>query len=297
MRRPIKPTRVLSGARSAGRLRAATLIELLVVIALIGMLMVTMIPSLRRSMEMASATVCKHNLDQLGKVLAMYRLENDGWLPMGSGGDIAGQITDDATPEEREAMSAWFADLFPTYMTDPFAVTCPADPFRYRMSRVNGNMHDPRVADFASFGINGFIMNAGQGQLARIERRGPTRPLDTILLADIGPDDSRPAGSRQRGPGPFRNSSLIRWDDGYDPFDVRPGDAWLTDRHGKGIHALTLSNQVREAQTIRIMAEPMRPFYSDCSSGGCTFCNDLRLYHYSFARDHLFWWTGPTPTE
>jgi hypothetical protein len=268
----------------------------LVVIALIGLLMVTMIPSLRRSMEMASATVCKHNLDQLGKVLAMYRLENDGWLPAGSVWETTKKAIED-DPAEVATAVAWFADLYPTYMTDPFAVTCPADPFRYRMARVNGNMHDSRVADFASFGINGFIMNGGQGQLARIERRGPSRPLDTILLADIGPDDSRPTGSTRRGPGPYRNSSLIRWDDGYDPFDVQPGDAWLTNRHGKGIHALTLSNQVREAQTVRIMSEPMRPYYGDCASGGCTFCNELRLYHYSFARDHLFWWTGPTPTE
>ena len=95
----------------------------------------------------------------------------------------------------------------------------------------------------------------------------------------------------------MRSDSLLPWDDGYSPFVEQPPEPWLTMRHGRGINMLTLDTGVRGARTSDIMQKPMRRYYETCAMAGCTFCNELRLFHYSFARDRLFWWTGPTPTE
>src|SRR3990172_8969218 len=81
--RPIDgPNQLWLRARSGAGRRASTLIELLVVIAVIGFLLSLLIPSLKRSTDMASATVCRHHLRELGRSLDMYRMENDGWLPV-----------------------------------------------------------------------------------------------------------------------------------------------------------------------------------------------------------------------
>ena len=60
------PSRCRERARSPVRQPAATLIELLVVMSMIGLLISILIPSLKQSMELAAATVCKHNLREIG---------------------------------------------------------------------------------------------------------------------------------------------------------------------------------------------------------------------------------------
>ncbi len=280
-------TRVLT------RQRASTLIELLTVVSIITFLMAILLPSLKRSMELAHATVCKANLRQVGQGLKSYSFENDGWLPMSAtpsppaGGGTSGR-----------GREPWFRKLFPSYVGDPLALRCPKDPYGYRMVQASSRIADPLIADFASYGINKFIMTAGGGYLANMDRYPPKRPQYTILLADLGPDrifNNKDSTTRQLRGGPSRNGSLLTWGDGFDPFSNKVTGSWVTTRHGVGIHVVTLDSAVYDVGTTNILRDPIKKHYPYCAAGDCTFCNELRLFHYSFAKDRLFWWTGSVP--
>ena len=64
--------------------RAFTLIELLAVIGVIGLLAGVLIPSIARSMRMASSAVCMHNLHAVHQALQTYRIDHGGRLPDGA---------------------------------------------------------------------------------------------------------------------------------------------------------------------------------------------------------------------
>ena len=295
-------------ARGATRRCGATLIELLVVITLIGLLVGSLLPSVGKSMRMASDAICKHHLRELGKTLMLYQIDSNGWLP--TMGEPQSGL------RAMRAAEPWFAKLFPTYLQDPAVLTCPEDPYRFRMLETGGNFAAPesadahgagsgtqpdfmaaRAAEFSSYGINSFILTSGNGFLAQEGRRHPSRPLDTLLAADLGPD----RGGSESGPGlvgPSRNASLLPWDDGFDPFDPdAPSASWLTTRHGGKINVLTLEGGVRSVKTADILKQPVQSYYSNCAAGGCTFCRELGVNHYSFAKDHIYWWTGSAPSE
>lgn len=293
----------LSCAREGARRGASTLIELLTVVSIIAFLMGLLLPSLKRSMELAHATSCKVNLRQLGQGLQMYRFENDGWLPLSTpqvqpqsqepGGDVSSEGAEPSGPEP------WFARLFPTYLMDPMVLSCPKDPYGDRVKVVASRVHDAIAGDVASYGVNSFMMSAGGGYLANVDRYPPKRPLDTILLADLGPDQVGgmypEIETTVNLRGPSRNSSLLMWSDRFDPFYPQLRNSWVTRRHGHGIHMVTLAGEVRDVKTDSILRQPIRKYYPNCAAGGCTFCNELRMYHYSFARARLFWWTGQIP--
>lgn len=289
------PSRVRVRPRSVVRRRAATLIELLVVISMIGLLISILIPSLHQSMRLARAAVCMHNLREIGVSLTLYRIENDGWLPSVARSELDVRTVRDSSP--------WFVKLHPSYLPDPLVLTCPEDPYRWRMVKAAGHLDDPLVADYASYGLNSFLVTAGDGFISNLDRHQPTRPLDTILVADLGPDDafgtvSGPVVTGGSGIfGPTRNASLLAWDDGINLPTGRGPEPWVTTRHRYGVHVLTLAGGVREARTGDVMRKPLSKYYENCAGGGCTFCNELRLTHYSFAKDHLYWWTGPVPSE
>jgi len=273
------------------RRRGSTLIELLVVIAIVGLLITILLPSLKRSMKLASATVCQYGLREIGHGITMYRLENDGWMPVV---DPAPAVSATGGPADN---AAWFVKLFPTYLQDPLILACPDDPYGHRMNISREKMRDPVVADYPSYGINSFMLTYGDGMLSNIDRHQPTRPMDTILVADLGPDEIRHTGpSATSANGPERNGSLIMWGDGYDPF-VRGARPWVTTRHNQGINMLTITGGVREVRTADILRSPILRRYENCAGGGCTLCTELEWFHYSFAQQHLYWWTGPTPTE
>jgi len=272
-----------------------TLIELLIVMAIIAVLIGLLLPSLKRSMDLAKATACKSNLRQISYALNTYKIENDGWLPRSE------TVAVPMTRGQRGApiRSPWFAGLFPTYLENAMALKCPKDPYGYRADGIDGRSDDPAAANFASYGMSDFIMSAGDGYLLNIDRKAPTRPADTILVADIGPDRIGPAPSSAApdGLGPARNSALLSWTDGFDAFSRVRVEPWVTIRHHHGMHALTLTGEVRDVASDDVLERPVQQYYDRCAAGGCTFCNHLTMYHYSFAKDRLFWWTGPVPAK
>jgi prepilin-type N-terminal cleavage/methylation domain-containing protein len=299
-------------AQSMGRRRGATLIELLVVMAMIGLLITILIPSLKQSMDLASDTLCKNSLREIGHVLKFYRYDNNGWLP------VPQRLP--AVVVQSTKYESWLGKLFPTYADNLQLFVCPDDPWGYQLLKQYGGINDGscfgeerhcadadveydiRAPHYTSYGLSEFLATSGGGYLAE-ERQQPTRPHDTILVGDIGPDSDMVSGgiggnqiARQWIPP--RNSGLLHWDDGMGPFQTWSAEGpWLTGRHGRGINMLTLGGEVREARTTETIRRPLERYYEKCATGGCTFCNELRLRHYSFAEDQLYWWTGPIPAE
>jgi len=289
MREAGGPIRVFVRAAHASR-RASTLIELLVVISVVGFLVALLIPSLKRSTDLAAAAICQHQLKEIGTSLHMYRDENNGWLPTI---DPPSPIASARAPEP------WFNKLFPTYLPDPAVLRCPRDPLG-GLSTASFSRPTSRSevrTGFASYGLNNFLLTAAGGALAQVDRYQPKRPLDTILSADLGPDDGEPlsrygsTSTTQR-----RAGGVMMWGDGFDPFSPQPTSTWLTTRHGNGIHMLTLPGGVREVRTAEVLRTKIARSYPFCAAGGCTLCRAYRAYHYSFAKDQLFWWTGPIPS-
>lgn len=289
------PTFLASRFGVGRRRRATTLIELLVVVGIIAILLTMLVPSLMRSVQLASNAVCMHNLRQISQGLQLYRVENDGWLPDAKKARRNSTLA--SSRSSRANQNVWFLKLFPEYLPDLTVLTCPEDPYRFRMKPGRELVDDPDVADYASYGINSFIVTAGQGYLSDLDRHQPTRPLNTILVADLGPDYGfvLPRGNQKAGP--KRNASMLAWDDTYDPLVSNPPTPWLTVRHGRGINVATVGGGVESANTEVLMYRPIAIKYASCADGQCTLCKELRMYHYSFADDQLYWWTGPLPAR
>ncbi len=62
------------------RKKGFTLVELLVVISIIALLMSILMPALARVRLQAKDAMCKTNLSQWGKVLAMYTMDHNGYF-------------------------------------------------------------------------------------------------------------------------------------------------------------------------------------------------------------------------
>jgi hypothetical protein len=262
-------------------------------------------------MDLAKATSCKINLRQLSSALQLYRIENNGWLPVtadaesdpathnplpsGLSGSVGASVV-------QNVAAPWFSRLFPIYMQDAAGLACPEDPFGYRVKRVAARLRDPIAGEVSSYGFNSFIAAAGDGYLANIDRYQPTRPMDTILVGDIGPDivaapEHVVDTDDPELQGPSHGKSQLLWSDGFDPIFPKTRPSWVTRRHGHGIHMATLAGEIRDVKTIETLRQPVRNYYSNCSAAGCTFCNELEMFHYSFAKSRLFWWTGSVPQK
>jgi prepilin-type N-terminal cleavage/methylation domain-containing protein len=259
------------------RRSAFTLLELLVVVVLITVLLCILVPSLGRAIRQAEDTVCMHNLKEVYQSLQVYRLDHDGWIPISDG--QAGQ----ALP------NSWFGKLYPHYLHDPELLRCPADPMQ------------PGLTDFAhvsgsSYGLSDFLQSSPQGFLANLDRRQPRRPMDTLLIADVGPDATYAAAGANLGPWvAHRTSGRLPWDDSFSEGNSEVVLPWLTSRHSGSINTVTLGGSLRRVPTLDLMGGTILTYYATCAAGDCPLCTELHMPHYSFAHAGTFWWTGPVP--
>jgi len=260
-----------------------TLVELLAVIAVIGMVVAILIPAAGKSMRHAASTVCTHHLREVNQALHTYRLDHEGWLP-----DVDESFHDAPDPHG----AAWFGRLFPRYLTDMSVLICPSDPVVPADGPRGSLESHPDPANASSYGLNDVIRAASLGNL---DRSMPRRPLETLLIADMGPDWEVTSAVGTKGKG--RSGGRLAWDDGYDYASAGLRDSWLTDRHFGHINVLTIGGDVKAVRTRELMEEKIRNYYGDGAAGGCPLCLDYSLPHYSFAASRVFWWTGRIPVE
>lgn len=272
-----------SGCALGASRGAFTLVEVLVVTVIITLLLGIMLPNVRRVMRQARTTVCKANLQDLNRSLQIYRMENDGWLP----------LADD--PAQR-ALGSWAIKLFERNPAGRPTLICPSDPLA-PLLRNNVAAGVTSATLNSSYGMNDFMLSSPNAFLANVERFQPSRPGDTILLADMGPD--MVVSSSSGAGAPSRNFGRLAVDDNYQPAAPPDdqGDPWLTARHVETINVLTLQGNVRPVLVQPVLLRPVEPYYFDCARQGCTLCLSLDMAHYSFQESATFWWTGRVPAH
>ncbi len=288
-----------------------TLIEVLVVVAIIALLLSILLPSLNGAREQAKAVACSSNLKQITTGLAMYRNDNRGSLPPTVWSESAWSA---------EKADLWFYKL-KKELPDGNVFHCPGDPFAskfdfegvHRRERRGSVTITPRVnADVPScgYGMNYLFRHFAANDAAfRVGYYEPKRPANTLMLAEVGPDDQLEnipifaAGAATLGGQPWRDGGRIVWDDGARPWYTGP--SWLTARHRGAINMASLDGAVHRVRTKEVIeranAVGIESFYEDCARGGCYFCNYHRLispgdaFHYNFSIAKLYWWTGDRP--
>lgn len=259
-----------------------SLVELLVVIAVIGMLLTIMLPSLRRSMQHAAKTVCMHQLHEIDQALTAYRLDSQGSLP------CYDPNREDTGNDPHEG--SWFGKLFPRYIQDLSTMRCPSDPYPWAQSSLESSLEEQSdPANASSYGMNEVIRLGG---FCSVERHPPRNPSETILLADMGPDQVVGAVDSRLHPLPFRQGGRLRWDDNYHPGTSGLQQSWLTQRHLGSINVLTIGGVVSTVRTRDMAQERIQSYYGNCAAGGCPLCTDMSVAHYSFASERIYWWTG-----
>ncbi len=154
-----------------------TLIELLVVIAIIALLLAILMPSLQKAKDNAKKVICKSNLNQWGKIWAMFLSDNDNRFMKGWHSGFV-----------RETQ--WMVEI-PAYMgeydhaiwTCPFAdneskcvydkdgtvssIVGAGDPmlsvtFKSPWGHITAAQHagyDTSAGDYGSYGLNAFVYN------------------------------------------------------------------------------------------------------------------------------------------
>jgi len=196
----------------------------------------------------------------------------------------------------------------PNYLGDPAALICPADPFGSRFDFEERD--DPRVAA-CGYGMSYILRHAASG-LMNPSRRGPRRPANTILLAEVGPDDqitTQPlyAGVDGGLSAPWRDGGRLLWDDGARGWYTGP--TWLTARHMGAINMANMAGGVQRVPTIKQLTSAIKTRYDDCLAYDrttrtymCPLCKGQpsdfgTTRHYDFAPSNLWWWTGDFPTN
>jgi len=277
-----------------------TLIELLVVVAIIALLISILLPSLRRAREEAQAVVCMSNEKQILYALAMYQDEWKGYMPQNLWSEAAWYIP------KREL---WFYKIVPQYAENPDVLICPGDPFRdqfdFEAVNRNGAWHmNARVAS-CGYALNYLLRHFAEPHSFNIAAYPPTRPEETILMAEVGPDDEIVLCAAYGGGGastPWRDCGRMVWDDGNRAW-YQDKPTWLTARHAGTINMAAMDFSVRRVPTLEVLESPIESVYDAghplgyCKAGDCYFCNyhpwPGDQTHYNFSKSKLYWWTGP----
>lgn len=295
-----------------GELKGFTLIELLVVVAIIALLVSILLPSLQNARKQAQAVACMSNLNQIVLALRMYQDEHAGWLPLSDCsesvyGDGVGSSWSEAAwfvPKRK----LWFYQLTYTYMGNPDAYICPADPFA---GEFEFEARDDITKPACGYGLTYIIRHWGT-DLFNLDRYQPSMPSGTILLAEVGPD-SGPEYAPLHGSAddgsvawPWRDGGRLLWDDGVRAW--YPGVTWLTARHLGAINMVSMDGAIRRVPTVEQLTSEIEDRYDDCygfiwqpgdSVYLCPLCFGQPGYgptrHYNFAPSNLRWWTGAFP--
>ncbi len=288
------------------RLKGFTLIELLVVVAIIGLLMSILLPSLQDARKQAQAAVCGSNMRELIHGLKMYQQDNRGFMPPDLWSEAAWP-SQRGVARDTNKRDLWFYSLFPRYIGDEKVYVCPGDPIRTRFDFEAKLGPVPRVnarVPSCGYGMNYLLrhMHAHYGLNSfNIERYAPSRPAETILLAEIGPDfDIRQTATLNIGTSlPWRDGGRIIWDDGIRGW--YNGPSWLTARHLGSINMAAMDGSVKRVRTAQLLQRPMLSVYPECagdtSRPEASVCGPCRwqIPHYNFSHAKLWWWTGPDP--
>jgi prepilin-type N-terminal cleavage/methylation domain-containing protein len=275
----------------AGNRRAFTLIEVLVVVAIIALLISILLPSLSLARAQAKAVACQSGLRQLTVALRMYSGDSKGYMPA----TLWSEYDWFAWKED-----LWFYKLDRRYVMDPRIYICPADPFggEFNYKALKPGLHKNAAVPSCGYGMNYLLRHFGEPKSFNIEYNRPKRPDNTILMAEVGPDDrlrNVPLGTNG-GSQPWRDGGRIVWDDGARPWFSGP--TWLTARHYGGINLAAMDLSIRRARTAHLLGPRIRPRYDDCARGDCYFCNyhaGSDATHYNFSGAKLWWWTGRAP--
>lgn len=276
--------------------RAFTLIELLVVVAIISLLISILLPSLRRAREEAQAVVCMSNEKQILYGIAMYQHEDRGYVPSNLWSENSWWI-----PKEK----LWFYTLVPKLVQNPDVLICPADPFRdqFDFEAKRGNIpHANTWVPSCGYALNYVLRHFGDPYSFNIEAYSPSRPEETILMAEVGPDDEIRLIPNYSGGGatPWRDAGRMVWHDGIRSWD-RWRPTWLTTRHMGAINMAAMDLSVKRVPTMRVLELPLEQQYTvghplgDCKGGDCYWCNYEADDHYNFSLSKLYWWTGRMP--
>ncbi|HPD31151.1 MAG TPA: prepilin-type N-terminal cleavage/methylation domain-containing protein [Phycisphaerae bacterium] len=278
-------------------MRAFTLIEILVVVSIIALLISILLPSLRRAREQAQAVVCSSNTKQIITALMTYQLEAKGFIPQNLWSEY------NWAPVAKKNL--WFYKLYPRYLGDPNVYICPADPFRDRFDfeaiKQPGNIKRANTAvPSCGYGINYVFRHFHEPESFNVERY-VKRPLNTILMAEVGPDHELKNVPLSGTMGqPWRDGGRLVWDDGSRSW--YSGPTWLTTRHFGGINVASVAGAVQRVRTAEILRkikeEGIRRKYPDCAMGDCYFCNyhsGSDATHYNFSAARLYWWVGRYP--
>jgi prepilin-type N-terminal cleavage/methylation domain-containing protein/prepilin-type processing-associated H-X9-DG protein len=129
-------------SREAARRRAFTLVELLVVIAILSLLMVILLPSLRRAQVLANRTACLNNLRGIGLAAQLYAHENEAFPPALTGGtnrwmDLLKPYADKKSglyrcPADRQRIACtWDSEIILSYGINSFRFSDNAHCFWY----------------------------------------------------------------------------------------------------------------------------------------------------------------------
>lgn len=283
-----------------GATSAFTLIELLVVVAIIALLISLLLPALQRAREQAKTVVCQSNLRQVLLGIGMYQQDCKGYVPGNLWSEAAWGIL---------KKDLWFYKLMPMYMGNPNAYICPADPFAaefdFEAVIQNQRYMNGRVPS-CGYGMNYLLRHFADPYSFNIESFAPARPAETILLAEVGPDDEIRLMTLYGGLGggtPWRDGGRLVWDDGARPwYQNKP--TWLTARHLGDINMAAMDLSVKRVPTLDVLSSPIERIYEnghplgDCKGGDCYFCNHHPHSdgtHYNFSRSKMYWWTGPYP--
>jgi len=277
------------------RVAAFTLIEVLVVVAIIALLITILLPSLRVARAEAKAVTCQSSLRQVMVGVQTYQLAYAGEVPSNIWSEYDWPGPEDRGWSKAYKKNLWFYKLEKQYLPDPKVFICAADPFASRFdfaARRDDGLHNDTSVPSCGYGMNYILRN-----MYKIEKFGPKRPANTILLAEVGPDDklvTAPLGFNSTPGQPWRDGGRIVWDDGARSWYTGP--TWLTERHMGTINMSSIDGGVHRVRTTNMLRKRIRKFYEDCAAGDCHFCVYAKdrgdSTHYSFRADRLWWWTG-----